>query len=306
MDILKQLETELIKPYLDEWVTFDEATYETLDRAVLFSLDVSPSWILQDGSDYAKSYRILKHSEFARRLEAAKNNNLGDDCVFKASIANPERHLNPINLREFVRWATEQMKWDVPERFKGCAQAKTMPAAKVEAVAVTQPAPAAAIGELVAMTGIALLTIQAEAEEALQNSPYANSLLERFKGLRGHTSTKQNQIQTVKEAAPEAVTVTPPAPAAKGITKNAVIGAFEGLNYNAGQWKKLLGDQDRKWLLPARVARGDSNTSALWNPTTIALALLDKEIPIKKLDAVFVSLNDWADEWREKSAYFRD
>ena len=51
MDILKQLETELIKPYLDEWVTFDEATYETLDRAVLFSLDVSPSWILQDGSD---------------------------------------------------------------------------------------------------------------------------------------------------------------------------------------------------------------------------------------------------------------
>lgn len=94
--------------------------------------------------------------------------------------------------------------------------------------------------------------------------------------------------------------------AAKGITKNAVIGAFEGLHYNADQWKKLLGDQDRKWLQPARVARGDSNTSALWNPTTIALALLDKEIPIKKLDAVFVSLNDWSDEWREKSAYFRD
>lgn len=104
----------------------------------------------------------------------------------------------------------------------------------------------------------------------------------------------------------EAVAVTPPAPAAKGITKNAVIGAFEGLHYNADQWKKLLGDQDAKWLLPARVARGDKNTSALWNPTVIALTLLDKEIPIRKLDAVFVSLNDWADEWREKSAYFRD
>ncbi|MEI7455801.1 MAG: hypothetical protein WCK93_03675 [Nitrosomonadales bacterium] len=115
-------------------MTFDEATHETLGRAVLFSLDVSPSWILQDGGDYAKSYRILKHTEFAYRLKAAEDYGLANGCVFKTDLVNPEQHPNLINLRKFVRWAAEQRKWEVPERFKGCAQVKAIPAAKVEAV----------------------------------------------------------------------------------------------------------------------------------------------------------------------------
>jgi hypothetical protein len=51
---------------------------------------------------------------------------------------------------------------------------------------------------------------------------------------------------------------------------------------------------------------GTKATSSLWNPVEIAVALLDKGIPIKKLDTVFVGLRDWSDEWKEKSEYFRD
>lgn len=107
--------------------------------------------------------------------------------------------------------------------------------------------------------------------------------------------------------------VTPPAQTAnaqkveavKGITKNAVISAFSDMYFDSDKWSKYLGDPP-KWLTPCRVARGDKNTSALWNPADIALALLDKKIPIKKLDAVFVDLNDWADEWREKTELERN
>ena len=106
--------------------------------------------------------------------------------------------------------------------------------------------------------------------------------------------------------APKAATDTTPAPASKGITKNAVISAFEGLHYDGGQWKRLLSDQNAKWLLPCRVARGDKNTSSLWNPPDIALTLLDKGILIRKLDAVFVGLQEWQEEWQKKAAIFRD
>ncbi len=90
--------------------------------------------------------------------------------------------------------------------------------------------------------------------------------------------------------------------AVSGITKQQVIGAFEGLHFSTdAQWSKALADVP-KWLEPCRVLKGkpgNKRDSALWNPVLIAIALLDKGIPIKKLDMVFVKLKDWADEWRE-------
>ena len=91
---------------------------------------------------------------------------------------------------------------------------------------------------------------------------------------------------------------------AKGITKQQVITAFEGLHFNADQWGKYLASPP-EWLANCRVMRGNKKTSALWNPALIATALLDKKITIKKLDAVFIRLSDWADEWQEKSDYQR-
>lgn len=93
--------------------------------------------------------------------------------------------------------------------------------------------------------------------------------------------------------------------AAKGIAKSRVINAFEGLHFDRDKWKKYLGDPP-DWLKDCRVAPGSKKASATWNPVLIAAALFDKEVQIKKLNAVFVDLPDWADEWREASASFRD
>lgn len=90
----------------------------------------------------------------------------------------------------------------------------------------------------------------------------------------------------------------------RGITKGSVIGAFEGLYFDRDKWSKYLASPP-KWLAECRVARGNKATSATWNPVLIASALYDRNIPIKRLDAVFVSLRDWADEWREVSETFR-
>jgi hypothetical protein len=104
----------------------------------------------------------------------------------------------------------------------------------------------------------------------------------------------------------------PAAPASKvatverSITKQQVINAFEGLHLDRNGWDNALSDVP-KWIEPCRVSRGrkgDKSTSATWNPVLIATALFDKEVPIKKLHAVFVDLPDWADEWREAYALF--
>lgn len=93
----------------------------------------------------------------------------------------------------------------------------------------------------------------------------------------------------------------------RGITKQQAINAFEGLHFDRDKWSKRLADPP-DWLKECRVTPGvqGRRTSATWNPVLIAAALIDKEIGIKKLDAVFVRLKDWADEWREASASFRD
>ncbi len=90
-----------------------------------------------------------------------------------------------------------------------------------------------------------------------------------------------------------------------GLTKGAVIRAFEGLHFDRDKWSKYLGDPP-KWLAECRVAKGNKSTSATWNPVLIAAALIDKGITAKQLDRVFVLLKNWADEWSEVSASFRD
>lgn len=99
------------------------------------------------------------------------------------------------------------------------------------------------------------------------------------------------------------------APAAKagavrGITKGAVINAFQGLYFDCDKWSKYLGDPP-DWLKECRVSKGSKKASATWNPVLIAAALFDKQIQIRKLDAVFVDLKGWVDEWQEASASFR-
>ena len=93
-----------------------------------------------------------------------------------------------------------------------------------------------------------------------------------------------------------------------GITKQQAINAFEGLHFDCDGWNNALSDVP-KWIVECRVSRGrkgDKSTSAMWNPVLIAAALFEKNIPIKKLDTVFVRLKDWTDEWQEASALFRD
>jgi hypothetical protein len=92
--------------------------------------------------------------------------------------------------------------------------------------------------------------------------------------------------------------------AARGITKQQVMDSFEGMQFDREHWGRNLATPP-DWLICCRVSRGNKSTSALWNPALIAVALCDKSIPLKKLDAVFVGLRDWADEWSEVSAIFR-
>jgi hypothetical protein len=95
----------------------------------------------------------------------------------------------------------------------------------------------------------------------------------------------------------------------RGITKSAVIDAFEGLYFKRDKWSKYLGDiKSVPWLIDCRVTPGiqGSKVSATWNPVLIACALNDKGITTKNLDTVFVGLKDWTDEWQEASALLRD
>lgn len=94
--------------------------------------------------------------------------------------------------------------------------------------------------------------------------------------------------------------------AVKGITKQQVINAFEGIHFDRDHWGKNLATPPN-WLEYCRVARGNKKTSATWNPVLIAIALTDPKrgISVKRLDAVFVDLKDWAVAWREASDYLR-
>jgi hypothetical protein len=93
----------------------------------------------------------------------------------------------------------------------------------------------------------------------------------------------------------------------KGIPKTRVIAAFKGLHFSTdAKWSKALADVPN-WLKECMVMPGNKSESAQWNPVLIAVALLDKGIPIRSLDSVFnINLKDWLEKWREASAGERD
>lgn len=138
------------------------------------------------------------------------------------------------------------------------------------------------------------------------------SLVEQLRG-RGEANEDCDEVsieQDPTELAPPDTTM-PGAPEKKvqpsprGIPKQQVMNLFDGLRFDAAHWSKHLATP-RKWLIDCRVVPGNSAISGLWNPVLIAAALKDKGVSIKKLDAVFVGLRDWAEEWGEVSAIFRD
>lgn len=94
--------------------------------------------------------------------------------------------------------------------------------------------------------------------------------------------------------------------AVKGITKQLVINAFEGMHFDRDHWGRNLATPP-DWLIDCRVAKGNKKTSATWNPVLIAMALTDPKrgISVNKLDAVFVGLKDWVVAWRKASDYLR-
>lgn len=91
---------------------------------------------------------------------------------------------------------------------------------------------------------------------------------------------------------------------ARGIEKRDVMTAFNGLKWDFDHWGKNLASPSDE-LKKCRVARGSKTASALWNPADIGIYLLDNDIVPWKLDAVFLRLPDWRDEWIEKSEPFR-
>ena len=98
----------------------------------------------------------------------------------------------------------------------------------------------------------------------------------------------------------------------KGITKQEVIIAFQECPFSADQWKQKLADPP-EWLKEYRLQKGTKSVKkhpTLWDPVGIAIALTDKpaNIPIKKMDAVFVahiSLKPWVEIWRDKTRFMR-
>jgi hypothetical protein len=98
----------------------------------------------------------------------------------------------------------------------------------------------------------------------------------------------------------------------RSITKGAVINAFADLHFTRDKWDRALSNlKKHPWLNHCFVDPAGpkgSRVSITWNPVLIACALHEKKIHIKKLDAVFdqSGLKDWADEWEESSALFRE
>lgn len=90
-----------------------------------------------------------------------------------------------------------------------------------------------------------------------------------------------------------------------GLPKRKVMAAFQGIKWDYEHWGKNLAAPSKK-LESCRVARGSKKASALWSPVDIGLYLLDEGEQLKKIDAVFVDLKDWTDEWQEKTELERD
>lgn len=146
----------------------------------------------------------------------------------------------------------------------------------------------------------------AELNQQYDNPPAAKGEAETGTGQSGDDEEEQAP-ENIRHDATLAALLNPlPVKVGRGITKKDVMAAFQNLKWDYDHWGKNLASPP-EWLIECRVAKGSRSkkASALWNPVLIAIALLDKKIPIIKLDTVFVNLKDWADEWRESSEVFR-
>ncbi len=110
-----------------------------------------------------------------------------------------------------------------------------------------------------------------------------------------------------KEQEPRQVRIahSPDGGTARGIDKRKVAATFQNIKWDYAHWLTNLATPSKN-LLDCRTARGSKSASSLWNPVSIGLYLLDEGIPMKKLDALFVDLKDWTNEWQEKTELERD
>lgn len=108
-----------------------------------------------------------------------------------------------------------------------------------------------------------------------------------------------------KAEQPEPQAAESTAQATSGIDKRKVAATFQDIKWDYDHWLNNLASPSNK-LKECRLAKGSKTKSALWNPVSIGLYLLDEEIPIKILDSKFIGLKDWIDEWREKTEIERD
>lgn len=90
----------------------------------------------------------------------------------------------------------------------------------------------------------------------------------------------------------------------QGIDKREIARAFAGMHFNYDKWLKYLATPP-DWLKKCRLKMGSKSASAKWSPVLIAVELLGKGKTPRQLDAVFVDLKDWVDEWREITEVMR-
>jgi len=89
----------------------------------------------------------------------------------------------------------------------------------------------------------------------------------------------------------------------KSESKRTIKAYFENIYFVENQWNDALGDVP-KWLELCRVEPAYGNTSAMWNPVCIALALIkEKGITLRRLDEVFKDWDKWQDEWKKKTSH---
>jgi hypothetical protein len=101
--------------------------------------------------------------------------------------------------------------------------------------------------------------------------------------------------------------------AQRGLPSGKISIIFADLYYSEERWRKNLGAPSN-WLKECKIYPGSTKnkTPSLWNPVDIAIRLNSdhrltrQNIPLKKLDAVFVGLQEWQDEWQSQSEALRE
>ena len=199
----------------------------------------------------------------------------------------------------------------LPGRLNLLDEPKSMVGQNMEPIALDSARTQATLGEVTAMVGMALLSIEvakADAVNLLENSPNAIRLLERLVMLKGKSIQTPVRLVPVTPAAmppAEAPVTTATSPAVKGVTTAQIVEAFGHLvSINLG---KAMTDK-ALWTKDARITSGTrgGKHKTLWNPVILATALHERSsTPMMKLNQAFNTfrfLADWREEWNRFSA----